>query len=143
MVRYSVSPIFFAACLGVLYAWVTIIFWGFYAGNNPIDQWLINALAVNGDEMAYRAVISIHDVVVNIVIAAPFAGLLLMRSSLNNWTCVVVAGLAAVLFANWDTNWSVSLLTGAGFWLGLAMTLLSLPIAFAGMRAMRLRFGHS
>ena len=67
----------------------------------------------------------------------------MMRSSLNNWTCVVVAGLAAVLFANWDTNWSVSLLTGAGFWLGLAMTLLSLPIAFAGMRAMRLRFGHS
>ena len=139
MARPYVLPIFVAACLGVLYACIAINFWSVYAANNPVSVWLINALSANGHEMAYRVAIGIHDMIVNIVAAAPFAAVLLIRSSLNNWTCAAVAGAAAVVFGYWDTNWSVSLLTSMGFWFGLAMTLLSLPIAFAGFRAIRIQ----
>ena len=138
MARPTVSLMLIAGCLGVLYAWIAIIFWRFYAVNSPMNGWLIDVFAVNGYRTLYRVAIGIHDVVVNIVVAAPFAALLMVRSSLNNWICAAVAGMTAVVFANWGTNWSVPLLTNVGFLFGLAMTLLSLPIAFAGIRAIRL-----
>ena len=137
MVRPSASLIFAAACLGMFYAWIAVNFWGFYAANNPFNEWLLNGLAVNGHGTVYRLVIGAHDVVINILLAIPFAALLLVRSGLNSWTYAAVAAAAAVVFANWDTNWSATLITSVGFWMGFAMMLLSLPIAFAGVRAIR------
>ena len=134
------SRLLVAAFLGAFYAWMSINFWGGYAATNPINEWLLHALAKPGQEASYLAAIYTHDVIVNVLLAAPVAAVLVTFRSLNNWPSVFTVVAFGVAVAFWDTNWSTSrLLNSHGFWLGLGMSIWSLPIAFVGIRALKRR----
>jgi hypothetical protein len=128
--------------VGVAYIWAAVTFWGFYAATNPINAPLMDVLARNGHSAAYRVSISIHDVVVNVVLALPFAAVFRLSQGLRNWAYVAVAAATAVIgtlaaFTNWE---ALPMLVGSwGFWFGLGMTALSLPGAFALLS--KIRFG--
>jgi hypothetical protein len=131
-----------AAFLGAFYAWMSINFWGGYAANNPINDWLLDALAQHGRRASYLAVIYTHDVAVNVLLAAPVAAVLVTFRSLNNWPNLLAVVAFGVAASFWDTNWDSTspLLSSHGFWLGLGMSIWSLPVAFAGIRALKRRY---
>jgi hypothetical protein len=136
-----VSRLLVAAFLGALYAWMSINFWGGYAAAHPINDWLLHALAKPAQEASYFAAIYTHDVIVNVLLAAPVAAVLVTFRSLNNWPSVLTAVAFGVAVAFWDTNWDSAsgLLSSYGFWLGLGMFLWSMPIAFVGIRVLKRR----
>jgi hypothetical protein len=140
----SAFRFFAAAVLGAAYLWSATTFWGFYAVANPISSFLMDALARNGHGLAYRVCISVHDIVVNIIVALPFAAVFTLSRGLRHWIYVVTAAVTAVVcsfafFTSWE---GLPLILGSwGFWLGIGMTALSLPVAFALMSMSR--FGRS
>src|SRR5262245_413624 len=129
-----------AVTVGVAYIWAAVTFWGFYAETNPINGLLLDVLARNGHGVAYRVSISIHDVLVNIVLALPFAAVFRLTQGMCNWAYVAVAAATAIIgtfaaFTNWE---ALPILLGSwGFWFGLGMTALSLPVAFALLSMIR------
>jgi hypothetical protein len=122
--------------IGSAYIVALVEFWGFYAGNNPLNEWLIQVLASQGHEVVYLAAISLHDVLVNVLLALPVAALFFLIKPLNHWRKPVAAAVAAVVVSYWSTEWSglERLLSAYGFWLGLFLTVGSLPVAFAALR---------
>jgi hypothetical protein len=133
-----------AVVLGAAYLWSAVTFWGFYAVANPITPYLLDALARNGHGLAYSLSVSVHDIVVNIVIALPFAAVFMFFHSLRHWVYVVIAAVTAVacsfaFFTSWEGL--PLILSSWGFWLGVGMTALSLPLAFAVLS--KSRFGRS
>jgi hypothetical protein len=123
-----------AAVVGAAYLWCAITVWDFYAAANPVHTFLSDALARNGHRVAYRISISVHDIVLNIILALPFAAVFRVSRGLRHWGYVVIAAMAAVVcsfafFTSWE---GLPLLLGSWrFWLGVGMTAVSLPVAFA------------
>src|SRR5688572_32379141 len=96
-----------AAVVGAANFWCAIWVWDFYAVANPINTYLLDALARNGHSVAYRVSISVHDIVVNIVLALPFAVVFRVSQGLRHWRYVVIAAVAAVVcsfafFTSWE-----------------------------------------
>lgn len=125
--------------IGAIYSWAAERFWGFYASNSPLNDWLLEAVAARGQGTLYRATMSVHDILVNVVFAIPFAALFVAFARLNRWRNLAVAALTAVVVAYSGTRSSVLLLSRFSFWLGLALTFASLPLAFEGLRLARSR----
>ena len=130
-----------ASCLGVAHGVIAVDIWGYLAsGHNPVANWLLEKL---GSRDVFWVAIGFHDAIVNILIAVPFAALLFVRPSINKWKYAAVAGAAYFLLAFWRTfarygMSAVPLLYSSPYYaLGNAAPLLSLPIAFAAMRAIR------
>jgi len=137
IVGIAMTRILAAVCLGVIHASVAGAIWGYLAaGNNPIAYSLIPRLRANGHATAFWLAIGIHDVIVNILIAFPFAALLFVLPRMNRWKYAAVAGVAPVVYGYWGVIWSGNFFLAQylQFWMGLAMVLLSLPVAFAAMR---------
>jgi hypothetical protein len=134
----KLSRTLIAATIGAFYGWMAVNFWGGYAANNPINEWLLDVLAGPGHQIPYLVAISMHDVIVNVLLASPIATVLVAFRGLNSWPNLLVTLTFAVVISFWGTNWSsVSrLLSSQGFWLGLGMSIWSLPIAFAGIRGL-------
>ena len=116
---------------------MVINFWGGYAANSPINDWLLDTLAEPGHETMYLVAIYVHDVIVNLLLAMPVAAVLMAFRTLNNWPSLLVAVGIGVVASYWDTIWSSCLFRSWGFWLGIGMSVWSLPIAFACIRALR------
>ena len=131
-ITYSLSSL-----LGVVYGWVALNFWELYATNNLIVAWLLDALVARGYPTLFQVVVSTHDVIVNVLVAAPFAAVLVALRQLNHWSFAAIAAASAVIVTNWGTQWSLVLFASWGYWFGLGMTLISLPIAFAAIRVLR------
>lgn len=128
-----------AALIGVAYSWLAVAFWGRYVMNHPINDWLLEVFATRGHSTFYYISMYTHDMLLNVLLAAPAALALIAFKESNNWTCVLVAVIAAVTVGHWDMEMSsLSLLLRSwGFWAGLAMSMFSLPIAFSVIRAFR------
>ena len=66
-------PLTIAVFVGVAYIHVLGAIWGHYVIYHPINDWLVKSLLVPGSKVAYYAVIYLHDVIVNVALAYPFA----------------------------------------------------------------------
>lgn len=134
-----------AALIGAAYSWLAVAFWGRYVVNHPINDWLLGVFAKQGHNILYYASIYTHDVLVNVLLATPAAVALVALKDSNNWHCLLVAVAAAVVVGSWGMELSsLSLLFRSwGFWAGLAMSVFSLPIAFAAVRAFRRQQSHA
>lgn len=128
-----------AALIGAAYSWLAVAFWGRYSMNNPINDWLLEVLAKQGHNISYYLSIYTHDVLLNVLLAAPAAIALVAFKESDNWNCVLVAVAAAVIVGYWGMEMSSLplLFRSWGFWAGLAMTLFSLPVAFTAIRVFR------
>lgn len=128
-----------AALIGMAYSWLAVAFWGRYVMNHPINDWLLEVFATRGHSTLYYISMYTHDMLLNVLLAAPAAFALIAFKESNNWTCVLVAVIAAVMVGYRDMEMSsLSLLLRSwGFWAGLAMSMFSLPIAFSVIRAFR------
>lgn len=133
-----------AALVGAGYAWLATSFWGWYAANDPINDWLLEVLAAQGHRALYYLSVYTHDLVLNVLLAAPGAFALVAFEGSNNWRCALVSVAAAVIVVYWGTEISAlpRLLGGWGFWAGFAMSVFSLPMAFAAIRAIRQNRAH-
>jgi hypothetical protein len=144
VMRIVMTRTFLAACMGVLYALCARTFWGFYAGHIEVARTEIRNLPADGHVAIQLLTIFVQDLTMNIVIALPFVAVLWIRPSLNHWKYAVVATFAAIVSVYGESmHWWLGMafkISDPGFerfWLGFATVLLSLPIAFACLRAMR------
>ena len=82
-----------------------------------------------------------HDIIVNVLLAAPFAAVFVLFRRLDNWPCVLLAVLASLVVTYGGLEWSffVNAAQLPFAWMGLSTQLISLPIAFAVGRAIRNR----
>ena len=129
------------AVFGVLFGIVGERFWAFYAVNDFVSPFLLSTFAASGQAVAYQIAAWVHDAVINILVATPFALVLVFVRQLNHWRVACVAGVASAATLLWNTVWSWQLATAPGFVVGAAMSLLSVPLAFAVVRVLQRRLG--
>ena len=141
----SVKKYLMAVLIGAAYSWFAVAFWGRYVINNPIYDWLLEVFVKQGRSALYFISIYTHDVLLNVLLATPAAIALIAFKDSNNLICVLVAVVAAVIVGYWGMEMSsLSLLFRSwGFWAGLGMSVLSLPIAFATIRVVRKQPSHA
>jgi hypothetical protein len=144
VMRIIMTRAFLAACTGVFYALCARSFWGFYAGHIEVARTDIRNLPADDLVAVHLLTIFSQDLIMNIVIALPFAAFLWFRPSLNYWRYAAVAGIAAIVSVYSESmHWWPGIAFRVNdpgferFWLGFATVLLSLPTAFAGIRAIR------
>jgi hypothetical protein len=126
-----------AVTIGVTYHLVSIVIWGFLAaGNDPLQNYFLDTLMREERHVvAYRILISLHDVALNLLLALPFAAAFRLIPALRSWTCVALAAAVAVVGIYWNMVWEQLpfLARNWQFWFGLLMTALSLPAAFSAL----------
>jgi hypothetical protein len=128
-----------AAAIGIAYYWLTVLVWGYVGAYNPINKILLEAFPNQDHRALYRVLISLHDVIINILVALPFAAAFRFVPPLRSWTYVVLATATSLIaiYASLDMR-ALSLLLGSWtFWYGLALAVLSMPIAFALLAQVR------
>ena len=143
MVKDTLWSLLASAAIGLAYYWTAAYTWGIYAAGNPINDALLDVLARHGHLVAYRVSISVHDVIVNMLLALPFAAALCLFRALRSWAHAALATTASLIAGYGAIDWESLqfLLPHWTFWLGFLMAALSLPAAFALL--LRLRFGPS
>jgi len=125
-----------AMLAGLAYVLVTVRLWDIYNLYSPINAWLIDLLASDGNGTAYQVAMVLHDAVVSVLFAAPLAVALFSFPRLNSWVCVGIAACTAVVAANLGLDWSLSLLESSRFWFESGTVALSPVVAFAGIRTL-------
>lgn len=111
-----------AIAIGAAYQWVAAAFWGYYVVINPIQDILVRE---------HGAVTYAHDLVVNLLIATPFAAVFRHVSALRSWSNVAIAVCVALLLTYGSSLGSLAGLMGVPrFWAGVVFISLSLPLAF-------------
>ena len=126
--------------IGLTYYWVTASAWGLLAVNNPVNDFLLDAFVRHERHLiAYRLAIYAHDVLVNLLLALPFAAAFRFLPTLHSWIYVALAAATAVIAIYAPTDWEAapSLFLSWIFWVGVAMAALSLPITFALLNRVR------
>jgi len=130
-------PYVLAALFGAAYVLVATQFWSFYAIGNPVNDWLLVNLAMEGYEASYRVATYSHDLVVNTIIALPFAYLIARLNPKNGLAYLTVAVTVAILFNYWwialDSKALVLMLRTWQFYVGFLVTVASLPLAYFGV----------
>ena len=135
----SSSKYLVAAMLGVVHSWYTVAFWGWYVANHPINNLLLEVFVKQGHSALCYFSIYAHDALLNVILAMPIAVALLLIRNLDNCACLMVAATMSVAISFWGTELTLipTLFRIWTFWAGLSLSLLSLPIAFATVRAVR------
>ena len=88
---FAQRPYLSAAALGVLFFCVGIPIWGIYYAYTPVNLWLISTFAVNGQAAVFNIATYSHQLVVQVLIALPFAYFLSRIRPEKSWTYVWVA----------------------------------------------------
>ncbi len=134
--RKGLAYLIGAAC-GALYIVVVVEVFGRILVPNPINQWLIESLARTNRENEYRLAIYTHDFLICLIIALPVAFALSRLSPKYSWKYLFTALGTSLSLQYWPLIWEPSRLQGvAGHWqfyVGLGMSTLALPIAFAAV----------
>ena len=89
----SIRPWALTILIAAVYYWLSVMIWFFLPRINPITNWLLDTYAGSG---LYRPLITMHDCVVNLAIAMPFA--LIIRNVSPNHRWILVTFAAIVLF---------------------------------------------
>ena len=140
MTTVSLPRLLTAAVIGIAYYWVAVLLWGYIGAYGPINKMMVEALVHQEHPALYRVLISLHDVIVNILIALPFAAAFRFLSALRSWTYVALATAAFLIaiYASINTE-TLPLLFGSWqFWYGLALAAFSMPVAFVLLKQIRL-----
>ena len=130
-----------AAGIGIVYFWAAATAWGFLSVDNPFNELLLNALVRHERHLvAYRVIIHAYDIVVNLLIALPFAAVFRFLPMLRSWIYVALATATAVItiYRSTELAGPSFLLLSWVFWLGVAMAAFSLPVTFALLNRVRL-----
>jgi len=129
-----------AAAIGIAYYCVTVLVWGYIGAYNPVNKMLLEVFVHQEHRALYRVLISLHDVIVNLVVALPFAAAFRFIPALRSWTYVALATAASVIAIYGSINIeALPLLLGHWqFWYGLALAVFSLPVAFTLLNKIRL-----
>ena len=139
MHRQRIAAVLVSALIGAFYYFVILHFWGMHFGDNAFNKWLLLDLQLpRNHPLLYRVVIYSHDVILNVLLAVPFASMFVLGARLNNWLCIAVAALVTNVLLYRTTEWRNLWLVPAsiGFW----NFLLALPVAFLLVRAARQRW---
>jgi hypothetical protein len=144
MTPHRIAALLVGALIGAFYWWVLIHAWGMHLADNPLNKWLLEMDFHRQHLTLYKAILYSHDVMINVLLAVPFASMFVLSDRLNNWPCLCVAVLVANVATYHGTDWTGSSLIVAhwGFWIGLGMSLLALPAAFLMVRAIPNRWLH-
>ena len=131
-----------AAVCGAVYAWSAITIWAYYIVRSPIPRWIHTAFATPGENTVYYLSAYAHDLILNVLIALPFAAFLAWLTPKNSWKLVWIAVLVALVTSYWEMLINPSEVDGftlrsAGFYFGALMGLGSLPLAFLLVRAVK------
>ena len=137
--RKALAYLIGAGC-GFAYTYILVQLFGRVLVFNPINEWLLENLARAGHEVGYRIAIYSHDFLIYIIVAIPFAVVLSRLPPKNNWMYLLVA-LATSLVVQYGVLFSdlSRLISVAGHWqfyVGLGMSILGLPLAFAAVTAL-------
>lgn len=135
----SKAPYYAAALAGAAHAFAAVFLWTFLAVSNPIIDWLLDSLARKGHEVTYRLAIYSHDLIVNVMLALPFAVFIAFLTPRRSWSYLWVALTVSVCLLNWslllDPGHFAIVLGLPSFYLGTLVMVLSLPLAFAAVIA--------
>ena len=82
--RHRITVVLVSALLGVFYWWVWMNALGMYLAVHPFNKWLVLDIQLPRHNRAlYYLVIYVHDVIVNLLIAVPFASMFVVSARLN------------------------------------------------------------
>lgn len=143
MTSVTLPRLLAAAAIGLAYHWVNVTLLGYYMGNSPVNEMLLDTLVRRGHIVAYRVLISMHDVAMYLLVALPFAAMFRFIPALRRWAYVAIAAampvIAVYVLADWEEVPPRLFLFSWSFWFGFSVVALSLPAAFALLN--RMRFG--
>ena len=121
------------------YSRIMIIFWGYYAANNPLINWAVSSLLPD-HRIFYYALIVTHDLLVNILIAMPIGFLLRSFGRWNLWWPVIATVVMVFLWdyqaVFWGEGSEMKFFSSFGAIMGAVITLGLLPLVYglAGIR---------
>ena len=122
---------------GVAYIYILAQLFGRVLVRNPINQWLIEKLAKTGHDVGYNIAIYSHDFLVYLIVALPFAVVLSRLPPRNSWKYLLVALATSLVLQYWvpitDPSALIRLAELWQFYIGLGMSILGLPFAFAAV----------
>jgi len=138
MTKPRIAAIAVAAVIGVFYWWTWLHSWGMHLVDNPLVPWLQANAPPREHPTLYPAILAVHDAVMNVLLAIPFAAMLALSARLNDWSCAIVAALMANVMMYWTTEWQMIPVAAATtvFWIGLGITAFALPAAFLLVRTL-------
>jgi hypothetical protein len=136
--RPQTSSFVLAAIYGALFSFILGTVWGYYGANHLFNQWLIDSLLKNGYAVAYYGAIYTHDLLLNMIIALPFAYLIGRLQPRYNWLLLAAALMVAVSVVYWPVLIRPrSALFVLSDWTGFvpfAVLVSSLPIGFSVLK---------
>jgi len=94
----QIRPWALLAGVTLIYRAVATIFWGFLPRHNPITQWLLDTYAGQNSDM-YYVLVHVHDSIVNLLLALPFAYLITRIRPDRRW--LYAAAIVLSMFV-WD-----------------------------------------
>lgn len=128
----DVRPWGLAVGVAIAYYFVLAMFWGLFATYNPIFKWLLNTYAVT-DPALFRLAVWSHDIVVNVLLALPFALLITKISPDRRWAYVALAVLLVFIgqyrLVLFDIGLLEFLVHSNDALFGMIFTLVCLPFA--------------
>ncbi len=136
----AIQPWAFLIGIVLSYRLCLIVVWAYLPSHNPITKWFLETYAGSNEAM-YYLLISIHDTVVNILLALPFAFLISKIRPDRRWLYVTASVLVIflweyrlVLFVSRDFLTFINIHGQALFgvistWLILPFTMLLLTLA--------------
>jgi hypothetical protein len=142
--QYRIAAVLVGVLIGAFYWWVLGHFWGMHAVDTPFPKWLHTVLPAREHHALNTAAIYFNDLLLNVLLAVPFASMFVLFSRLNNWLCIAAAVLVETITTYWGTQWGGSppIISYWGFWFGVGMSLFALPVAFVIIRAIPNRRQH-
>ena len=143
MKQTKLGSIALALLVGAFYSWVAWWFWGAYATSSPITEWLRSTISPQEHRAVYLLGIYAHDLLLNCLLAMPYAAVLLLFARREARVALPLAALSAVAVNLWGSDVEAlgSVAPFPGFWLGIGMTALSIPVAFWLLRWAHQRWG--
>jgi len=141
-----IKPWFYAMVVGVTYYYVSGFFWGYVAHDLWHIEWLYNLLREQRiSSWTFRAVIHPHDILVNLLLAFPFAYLLSLIKPERKWWYVALAviplGLYQYRIVILENTADFFLVGGVAAIIGALTAFGSLPIAMCLVTALKARKG--
>jgi hypothetical protein len=140
MTKYrTVSAYLLGVGCGVAYIYILAELFGRVLVPNPINQWLIEKFARAGHDVEYNIAVYSHDFLIYFIVAIPFAVVLSRLPPKNSWKYLFVALATSLVLQYWVPITDLAALARLAelwqFYVGLAMSILGLPLAFAAVSA--------
>jgi len=124
---------------GVAYIYILAQLFGRVLVPNPVNLWLLEKLAKTGHEVEYKIAIYSHDFLIYVIVAVPFAVVLSRLPPKNSWKYLLVALATSLVLQYWapitDPTALANLAKLWQFYVGLGISIVGLPLAFAAVSA--------